>query len=103
MSDEKTRRKRSWHKSRNDHSSSKPNCLPIANYREHLIAAVQDNQFLVVVGETGSGKTTQLPQYLFNAGLVDHGRMIGITQPRRIAAMSVASRVAEETNTQIGG
>jgi len=87
----------------NDHVFSEPIRLPIENYREKLITAVQDNQFLVVVGETGSGKTTQLPQYLYSAGLADHDKMIGITQPRRIAAISVASRVAEEMNTRIGG
>ena len=50
---------------------------------------------VVVVGETGSGKTTQLAQYLYEEGYGDHG-MIGCTQPRRVAAMSVAKRVAEE-------
>lgn len=77
--------------------------LPIDNFKDDLIRALTDNQFLVVVGETGSGKTTQLPQYIYDAGLTDSGKIIGITQPRRIAAISVAHRVAEERNTEIGG
>lgn len=52
-------------------------------------------QFLVVIGETGSGKTTQMTQYLAEAGYTSRGK-IGCTQPRRVAAMSVAKRVAEE-------
>lgn len=97
------RRKRSERNSMNDRGSLKRNRLPIESYREDLVSAVQDNQFLVVVGETGSGKTTQLPQYLHEAGLTAHGKMVGVTQPRRIAAISVANRVAEETNTKVGG
>ena len=77
--------------------------LPIRDYRTKLVQAVDDNDFLVVVGETGSGKTTQLPQYLHKAGFTSRGKMIGVTQPRRIAAISVASRVSEEMKCQLGG
>ena len=77
--------------------------LPIDKYRKELVRAVKEHDFLVVVGETGSGKTTQLPQYLHSAGLTNQGHVIGITQPRRIAAISVANRVAEETKTRVGG
>lgn len=77
--------------------------LPIRDYKRKLAKAVNDNDFLVVVGETGSGKTTQLPQYLHQAGYTSRGQMIGVTQPRRIAAISVATRVAEETECQLGG
>lgn len=77
--------------------------LPIRDYRRKLVRAVEENDFLVVVGETGSGKTTQLPQYLYKAGFISHEKMIGVTQPRRIAAISVATRVSEEMKCHLGG
>ncbi|PVF96219.1 putative PRP2-RNA-dependent ATPase of DEAH box family [Serendipita vermifera] len=76
--------------------------LPIYAYREDLLKAVAEHQVLVVVAETGSGKTTQLPQYLLEAGYCDGGMKVGCTQPRRVAAMSVAARVAEEVGTRLG-
>jgi len=75
--------------------------LPIYKLREQLVQAVRDNQVLVVIGETGSGKTTQLTQYLAEEGFTTSGR-IGCTQPRRVAAMSVAKRVAEEVGCRLG-
>ena len=75
--------------------------LPIFKLREQLIKAVDDNQILIVVGETGSGKTTQMTQYLAEAGLTARGK-IGCTQPRRVAAMSVAKRVSEEFGCRLG-
>ncbi|XP_060703858.1 probable ATP-dependent RNA helicase DHX40 isoform X2 [Hemiscyllium ocellatum] len=75
--------------------------LPIHRHRERLVQAVRDHPFLIVTGETGSGKTTQLPQYLYQAGLGRHGA-IGVTQPRRVAAISVALRVAEEMACPLG-
>lgn len=77
--------------------------LPIYQYRDELIQAINDYQVLVIVGETGSGKTTQLPQYLYEAGYTKNGMKIGCTQPRRVAAMSVAARVAEEMGVHLGG
>lgn len=60
-------------------------------------------QILIIEGETGSGKTTQIPQYLVEAGFTNEGQYkIGCTQPRRVAAMSVAARVAEEMNVKLG-
>ncbi|KAJ2923133.1 hypothetical protein H1R20_g13965, partial [Candolleomyces eurysporus] len=76
--------------------------LPIYTYKEQLIEAVKEHQVLIVVAETGSGKTTQLPQYLHEAGYTANGLKIGCTQPRRVAAMSVAARVAEEMGTKVG-
>ncbi len=66
-----------------------------------LRQAVHDNQVLVVIGETGSGKTTQMTQYLAEEGYTSKGR-IGCTQPRRVAAMSVAKRVSEEFGCRLG-
>jgi len=75
--------------------------LPVFPYREEFLAAVKDQQILVLVGETGSGKTTQIPQYLHEIGYSELGK-IGCTQPRRVAAMSVAARVAQEMNVRLG-
>lgn len=75
--------------------------LPIFSFREQLIEAVRQNQILIVVGETGSGKTTQTTQYLAQAGFTNNG-IIACTQPRRVAAMSVAKRVAEEVGCALG-
>ena len=75
--------------------------LPIFALKEPLINAILENQILVVIGETGSGKTTQMTQYLVEAGLAKTGK-IGCTQPRRVAATSVAKRVAEEFGCSLG-
>jgi pre-mRNA-splicing factor ATP-dependent RNA helicase DHX16 len=70
-------------------------------YRDELLAAIRDHQVIVVVAETGSGKTTQIPQYLHEIGYTKFGK-IGITQPRRVAAMSVAARVSQEIGCKLG-
>ncbi|KAH0627004.1 hypothetical protein JD844_002358 [Phrynosoma platyrhinos] len=75
--------------------------LPIFRLKDQLIQAVHDNQILIVIGETGSGKTTQITQYLAEAGYTSRGK-IGCTQPRRVAAMSVAKRVSEEFGCCLG-
>lgn len=75
--------------------------LPIYQFREDLLRAVYENNIIIVVGETGSGKTTQITQYLAEAGYTTRGR-IGCTQPRRVAATSVAKRVAEEVGCRVG-
>ncbi|PBC27300.1 ATP-dependent RNA helicase DHX8 [Apis cerana] len=75
--------------------------LPIYKLRDDLVKAVTDNQILIVIGETGSGKTTQITQFLGEAGFTARGK-IGCTQPRRVAAMSVAKRVAEEFGCRLG-
>lgn len=76
--------------------------LPVYQYRDAFIDAIKKFQILIVVGETGSGKTTQLPQYLHEAGFTKNGMKVGCTQPRRVAAMSVAARVAEEMGVKLG-
>lgn len=76
--------------------------LPVFPYREQIIQAVKAYQCLIIVGETGSGKTTQIPQYLYEAGFCDNGKKVGCTQPRRVAAMSVAARVAQEVGCKLG-
>ncbi|CAI2182318.1 9674_t:CDS:10 [Funneliformis geosporum] len=75
--------------------------LPIYQMRNMLIKAISENQQLIIVGDTGSGKTTQMTQYLAEEGFANHGK-IGCTQPRRVAAMSVAKRVAEEVGCRLG-
>ncbi|KAJ1916884.1 DEAH-box ATP-dependent RNA helicase prp22 [Mycoemilia scoparia] len=75
--------------------------LPVYKLRQVFINAVVENQVLVVVGDTGSGKTTQLTQYLYEDG-VNGNRRIGCTQPRRMAASSVAKRVSEEVGCRLG-
>ncbi|GMN54391.1 hypothetical protein TIFTF001_023514 [Ficus carica] len=76
--------------------------LPIASVEERLVEEVRKNDTLIIVAETGSGKTTQLPQFLFKAGFCREGKVIGVTQPRRVAAVTVAKRVAEECGSDLG-
>uniref|UniRef100_A0A1Y1L3F4 RNA helicase n=1 Tax=Photinus pyralis TaxID=7054 RepID=A0A1Y1L3F4_PHOPY len=76
--------------------------LPIFPFKEDIVAAVREHQVLIIEGETGSGKTTQIPQYLHEAGFTKDGKKIGCTQPRRVAAMSVAARVAQEMSVKLG-
>ncbi len=78
-----------------------PEELPVSTRREDIAAAIRDHQVVIVAGETGSGKTTQLPKICLELGRGVHG-MIGHTQPRRIAARSVAERIAEEIGRPLG-
>jgi len=75
--------------------------LPAFTVREELLSTIRENNVVIVVGETGSGKTTQLTQYLMEAGYCEDGMMVGCTQPRRVAAMSVAKRVSEEVRAGV--
>lgn len=75
--------------------------LPVYPFRDELLEAVEKHQALIIVAETGAGKTTQIPQYLHEAGYTNLG-IIGCTQPRRVAAMSVAARVAQEMGVKLG-
>ncbi|ADU37013.1 ATP-dependent helicase HrpA [Variovorax paradoxus EPS] len=85
-----------------------PESLPVSGRRDEIMAAIQANQVVIVCGETGSGKTTQLPKIALALGRgkinaePGKGRLIGHTQPRRIAASSVAKRIAEELKTPLG-
>ncbi|HVJ13628.1 MAG TPA: hypothetical protein VNC62_18810, partial [Burkholderiales bacterium] len=76
--------------------------LPINARRDEIRAAIDAHPIVIVCGETGSGKTTQLPKMLLDMGRGRAGR-IGHTQPRRIAARSVAARIAEELGAELGG
>ncbi|BDA45458.1 probable ATP-dependent RNA helicase DHX35 [Coccomyxa sp. Obi] len=76
--------------------------LPVYQHRREILYLVEHHATVIIVGETGSGKTTQIPQYLLEAGWCSHGRMVACTQPRRVAAMTVAARVAEETGSMLG-
>jgi ATP-dependent helicase HrpA len=78
-----------------------PDSLPITERRDELLAAIRDNQVVIVAGETGSGKSTQLPKLCLEAGRGVDG-MIGHTQPRRVAARTIAERVADELGSKLG-
>ncbi|RKP19117.1 P-loop containing nucleoside triphosphate hydrolase protein [Rozella allomycis CSF55] len=76
--------------------------LPIYKHKKEILYVVDKYQVVVIVGQTGSGKTTQIPQYLYENGWCDDDKVIACTQPRRIAATSVAARVAEECQVSLG-
>ncbi|MBN1830244.1 MAG: DEAD/DEAH box helicase, partial [Deltaproteobacteria bacterium] len=80
---------------------SYPENLPIVGRREEIIETLRNNRAVVITGETGSGKTTQIPKMCLEAGRGIEG-MIGLTQPRRIAAMTVSRRIAEEMGEPLG-
>jgi ATP-dependent helicase HrpA len=79
-----------------------PPGLPVSEKKDEILAAIRDHQVVIVAGETGSGKTTQLPKICLELGRGVRG-LIGHTQPRRLAARTVADRIAEELGTELGG
>lgn len=76
--------------------------LPIFKNRNHILYLLENYQTLIIVGETGCGKSTQIPQYLLESGWCSDGSVIGITEPRRVAAMTLAARVSEEYGGVLG-
>ncbi|KAG0485956.1 hypothetical protein HPP92_009836 [Vanilla planifolia] len=76
--------------------------LPVWQQKDEFLQSLRDNQTLILVGETGSGKTTQIPQFVLEADFLGKRPMVACTQPRRVAAMSVSRRVAEEMDVAIG-
>ncbi len=80
---------------------SYPENLPVSQKKDELLAAIRDHQVVIIAGETGSGKTTQIPKICLELGRGIQG-IIGHTQPRRLAARSVASRIADELNVTLG-
>lgn len=67
--------------------------LPIARNKDHILYLLERHQVVIVVGETGSGKSTQIPQYIVEAGwCAERGKMVGVTEPRRVAATTLAAR-----------
>lgn len=76
--------------------------LPIAKHRLELLYAAETHRAIVLCGPTGCGKSTQLPQYLHEAGWTKGGYVVGVTQPRRVAAVSIAARIAEEMGVELG-
>lgn len=75
--------------------------LPIFQIRGQIIEALQQNQILIITGETGSGKTTQVPQFIYRSDLLPKGKII-VTQPRRVAATTLARRLSQELNVDLG-
>ncbi|OQR94373.1 DEAD/DEAH box RNA helicase [Achlya hypogyna] len=76
--------------------------LPIFQWKKSILDTVRNSRVVIVVGETGSGKTTQIPQYIFESKMTAPTKRIAVTQPRRVAAITVAQRVAEEMGSVIG-
>jgi pre-mRNA-splicing factor ATP-dependent RNA helicase DHX38/PRP16 len=97
----KTKRVAATDFSRNKTLKQQREMLPIFEVREDLRKLIRENKVVIIVGETGSGKTTQMTQYLYEDGYGRYG-IIGCTQPRRVAAVSVAKRVSEEMMVDLG-
>ncbi|XP_062501947.1 probable ATP-dependent RNA helicase DHX35 isoform X2 [Corticium candelabrum] len=76
--------------------------LPVFKHRNHILYLLEKHQTVVIVGETGCGKSTQIPQYLYESGWTNSQKIIGVTQPRRVATTTVAGRVAEEMGCMLG-
>ncbi|KDO23136.1 hypothetical protein SPRG_09944 [Saprolegnia parasitica CBS 223.65] len=97
--DAKKRREREW--DAREAMAKVRASLPIFAWKKSILDTVRSSRVVIVVGETGSGKTTQIPQYIFEAHMTNPSKKIAVTQPRRVAAITVAQRVAEEMGTRI--
>ena len=80
-----------------------PSELPVVAHREEILDALRNNDVVIVCGDTGSGKTTQLPKMAIELGRAADGRCVAVTQPRRMATVAMAERVADELHSPIGG
>mmetsp|Transcript_1920 Transcript_1920/g.4252 ORF Transcript_1920/g.4252 Transcript_1920/m.4252 type:complete len:667 (-) Transcript_1920:38-2038(-) len=80
-----------------------PDSLPIAKYALHILHALENNDVVIVLGETGCGKSTQIPKYLYEAGWTLRDKLVGIVLPRRMAVISLASRVSQELRSDCVG
>ncbi|CAF0716373.1 unnamed protein product [Adineta steineri] len=76
--------------------------LPIANYRTHILYLLEKYRTLIIIGQTGSGKSTQIPQYLLEGGWTRNGKLVCMTEPRRIATVQLAQRIADERDVLLG-
>ncbi|KAL3079361.1 hypothetical protein niasHT_037691 [Heterodera trifolii] len=85
---------------RDENIEKKRRQLPINAEEQPIVEAINENPVVIICGETGSGKTTQIPQFLYEAGYTSNGHLIGVTEPRRIAAISMASRVGHELDNE---
>ncbi|KAG9015173.1 putative ATP-dependent RNA helicase dhr2 [Tulasnella sp. JGI-2019a] len=89
-------------KSQEPTPSEQRRSLPIWSAKEALLHEIRENDTVVILGETGSGKTTQIPQFIYEAGLCQDPQMIAVTQPRKVAATSLAARVSAEQQKHVG-
>ncbi|CAK4667593.1 unnamed protein product [Aphanomyces euteiches] len=80
----------------NEAFQAQRNNLPVGQFKQQILDEIARNQTIVCIGETGSGKTTQIPQFLLEAGYASNGKKIAVTQPRRVATIAIAKRVGEE-------
>ncbi len=92
----------SWNVRRTGNIEKQRMSLPICGMEQEVVEAMRSSDIVILCGETGSGKSTQVPQFAYESGFASNGLIIGVTQPRRVAAMSTAERVAHEMNTQCG-
>ncbi len=92
----------SWYVHRSADVETQRMALPICGMEQEVVEAMTLSDIVILCGETGCGKSTQVPQFAYEAGFAKNGLIIGVTQPRRVAAVSTAERVAHEMNTQCG-